>query len=136
MLSVILMFQIIPLYKMSVHIGLMIWKEMKQKDISVSDIAAALEISKTKTQEMLNTATIDILTLVRVSEILNYNFFSYYESGKVFSKMELQEKQRLTAEVDRLKALLNEKNKALELQERLNKIQLSTISLLEKGQFR
>ncbi|WP_157257895.1 helix-turn-helix domain-containing protein [Pedobacter ginsenosidimutans] len=121
---------------MSVHIGLMIWKEMKQKDISVSDIAAALEISKTKTQEMLNTATIDILTLVRVSEILNYNFFSYYENGKVFSKIELQEKNRLTAEVDRLKALLNEKNKALELQERLNKIQLSTISLLEKGQFR
>jgi len=120
---------------MSVHIGLMIWKELKRKNISVSDIAASLGISKTKMQELLNTATIDILMLVRISEILNYNFFSYYESGKVFSKMELQERKRLTAEVERLKALLNEKNKALELQERLNKIQLSTITLLEKGQF-
>ncbi|RZJ63132.1 MAG: hypothetical protein EOO45_21885 [Flavobacterium sp.] len=85
---------------------------------------------------MLNTATIDILTLVRISEILNYNFFSYYETGKIFSKIELHEKNKLTEEVGRLKALLNEKNKALELQETLNKIQLSTISLLEKGQFR
>lgn len=121
---------------MSVHIGLMIWKEMKQKNVSVSDIAAALETSKTKVQEMLNTSTIDILILVRISEILNYNFFSYYESGKVFSKMELQQKQLLSTEIERLKALLTEKNKALELQERLNKIQLNTISLLEKGQFR
>ncbi|WP_316809359.1 helix-turn-helix domain-containing protein [Pedobacter agri] len=120
---------------MSVHIGLMIWKEMKQKEISVSDFAAALEISMTKAQEMLNTVTIDILTLVRVSEILNYNFFSYYESGKVFSKIELHEKNRLTAEVNHLRALLNEKNKALELQEKLYKIQLSTISILEKRQF-
>ena len=122
--------------KMSVHIGLMIWKEMKQKDLSVSDIATALEISKTKTQELLNTATIDILTLVHISEILNYNFFSYYETGKVFSKIELHEKNRLAEEVGRLKALLIEKNRALELQEKLNKIQLNTISLLEKGQFR
>ncbi|WP_235526124.1 helix-turn-helix domain-containing protein [Pedobacter sp. Leaf216] len=121
---------------MSVHIGLMIWKEMKQKDISVSDIAVDLKVSKTKAQELLNTATIDILTLVRISEILNYNFFSYYETGKIFSKIELHEKNKLTEEVGRLKALLNEKNKALELQETLNKIQLSTISLLEKGQFR
>lgn len=121
---------------MSVHIGLMIWKEMKQKNISVSDIAAALEISKTKAQEMLNNSTIDIHSLVRISEILKYNFFRYYESGKTFSQIELLEKNRLTAEVERLKALLSEKNKALELQERLNKIQLNTISLLEKGQFR
>ncbi len=109
---------------------------MKQKGISVSDIATALEISKTKAQEMLNTATVDILTLVRVSEILSYNFFSYYETGKVFSKIELQEKHQLTTEIDRLKALLMEKNKALELQERLNKTQLNTILLLEKGQFK
>ena len=114
----------------------MIWKEMKQQNLSVSDFAVALNFSKTKAQELLNAATIDILILVRISEILNYNFFSYYETGKVFSKIELHEKNKLTAEVDRLKALLNEKNKALELQERLNKIQLSTISLLEKGQFR
>lgn len=113
----------------------MIWKEMKHKNISVSEIAAALEISKTKVQELLNTATIDIITLVRISEFLDYNFFSYYESGKAFSKIELHEKKRLAAEVNRLKALLIEKTKALELQERLNKVQLNTISLLERGQF-
>jgi transcriptional regulator with XRE-family HTH domain len=114
----------------------MIWKEMKQKDISVSDMATALGISRTKAQEILNNASIDVLSLVQISEILDFNFFSYYESGKVFSRIEIQEKHRLSEEVDRLKALLNEKNKALELQERLNKIQFNTISLLEKGQFR
>lgn len=121
---------------MSIHIGLMIWKEMKQRNISVSVLSDALEISKSKAQELMNSATIDILTLVRISEILNYNFFTYYESGKIFSRIESHEKNRLLEEVDRLRALLNEKNKALELQERLNKVQLSTISLLEKGQFR
>lgn len=121
---------------MSVHIGLMIWKEMKQKGISVSTVADAVGISKSKMQELLNTVSIDILMLVRISEVLNYNFLSYYERGKIFSKIEAHEKDRLAAEVDRLRALLNEKNKALELQEKLNKIQLSTISILEKGQFR
>ena len=121
---------------MSVHIGLMIWKEMKRKNISVAELSASLQISKIKVQEMLNTPTIDIPTLVNVSEILEYNFFHYYENSETFSKIQSVEKKNLVSENQRLKALLLEKNRAAELLEKLIKSQASTISLLERQQFR
>ncbi len=121
---------------MGIHIGLMIWKEMKQKNIAVSDLAGSLAMSKTKAQEILNSATIDTLTLVNVCEILDYNFFRYYENSTTFSRIDSQEKQFLKTEIERLKALLLEKNKVIELMEKLAKTQTNSISILEKGQYR
>ena len=117
---------------MSIHIGLMIWKEMKAKGISVSSLGQILEISKPKAQEILNKDNIDVILLARISEILNYNFFEYYETGEVFSKIKTANKQKTTEEIRALKELLQEKNKMLELKDQYIKSQASMINLFEK----
>ncbi|MFC3560609.1 hypothetical protein [Pedobacter jamesrossensis] len=117
---------------MSIHIGLMIWKEMKAQNMSVSTLAHALEMGKTKTQELLGNANIDVALLARISEVMNYNFFEYYESGDIFSKIKNNKKQKTAEEIIRLKGLLQEKNKMLELKEQFIKSQAQIISLFEK----
>ncbi|WP_025144724.1 hypothetical protein [Pedobacter jeongneungensis] len=119
---------------MSVHIGLMIWKEMKQQGVTVSSLADNLAISKTKTQEIINSASLDISLLVSISEILNYNFLAYYENGQLFSNLSHEEKRKSQEEIKRLKMLISEKNKAIELKEKMIQNLSHTVSILEKGQ--
>ncbi|MFD2583082.1 hypothetical protein ACFSR6_11330 [Pedobacter vanadiisoli] len=121
---------------MSVHIGLMIWKEMKTKEISVSMFAEKMGISKTKAQEIINSSTLDVSLLATVSEILGYNFFSYYEKGKLLSQLNQKEKQASAEEIKRLKSLLTEKNKTIELKDKIIQNLSQTVSLLEKVQYR
>lgn len=121
---------------MSIHIGLMIWKEMKAKGISASVLALKLGTSKTKVQEILNYDNIDVVLLSRISEVLGYNFFSYYESSDVFSKIKSENNQKTTEEIKRLKEILQEKNKIIELKDQFIKSQASMINLFEKQQLR
>lgn len=121
---------------MSIHIGLMIWKEMKSKGVSASALALAMDMSKAKVQEILNQDNIDVILLAKISGALEYNFFSYYESSDVFSKINTQNKQKTTEEIKRLKEILHEKNKMMELKDQFIKSQASVITLLEKQQLR
>jgi len=121
---------------MSVHIGLMIWKEMKTKEIPVSIFAEKMAISKIKAQEIINSSTLDVSLLANVSEILGYNFFSYYEKGKLFSELSKKETQASAEEIKRLKSLLSEKNKTIELKDKMIQNLSHTVSLLEKVQYR
>lgn len=121
---------------MSLHIGLMIWKEMKTKGISVSVLAEKMAISKNKAQEIINSSTLDVSLLSKVCEVLGYNFFSYYEKGKVFSGHDQQELQKSAEEIKRLKDILAEKSKALELKDKMIQNLSHTVSLLEKVQYR
>lgn len=120
---------------MSVHIGLMIWKEMKRQDLSSAFLATELKISKVKAQDILNSASIDTELLMNISEILNYNFFHYYEDSKAFSKIETQSKQKSAQEIERLRHLIAEKNKMIDLKDQFIKTQTNLIGLLEKGKY-
>lgn len=121
---------------MSLHIGLMIWKEMKTKGISVSVLAEKMGISKNKTQEIINSSSLDVSLLAEICEVLGYNFFSYYEKGKTFSDYSQQELKKSVEEIKRLKDLLTEKSKALELKDKMIQNLSHTVSLLEKVQYR
>lgn len=121
---------------MSVHIGLMIWKEMKTKEIPISIFAEKMAISRTKAQEIINSATLDVTLLATVSEVLGFNFFSYYEKGKLFSELNKKETQASAEEIKRLKSLLSEKNKTIELKDKMIQNLSHTVSLLEKVQYR
>lgn len=121
---------------MSVHIGLMIWKEMKVKGISVSILAEKVGLSKSKVQEIINSATLDVSLLANVSDALGFNFFSYYEKGKSFSELNQKELEKSKEEIGRLKSLLSEKNKTIELKDKMIQSLTHTVSLLEKVQYR
>jgi len=121
---------------MSLHIGLMILKQMKTEGISVSWLAGKLDISKNKAQEIINSSTLDVVLLAEISERLGYNFFSYYEKGNFFSDYSQQELQKSAEEIARLKSILAEKSKALELKDKMIQNLSQTVSLLEKVQYR
>lgn len=121
---------------MSLHIGLMIWKEMKTKGISVSVLAEKMAISKNKAQEIINSSSLDVSLLAEICETLGYDFFSYYQRGKIFSDYGQQELQKSAEEIKRLKDLLTEKNKAMELKKKMIQNLSHTVSLLEKVPYR
>jgi len=121
---------------MSVHIGLMIWKEMKRQNLSNTALADLLVMSKGRVQTIFKETSIDTELLLKISEVMNFNFFQYYEENKVFKKIEIQGQQDKKAEIERLKALISEKNKVIDLKDRLLKNQAGMITLLEKGQYK
>lgn len=121
---------------MSVHIGLMIWKEMKRQNLSNTALADLLAISKGRVQSIVKESSIDTELLTKICEVMNFNFFRFYEEIKVFKKIEIQVQQDKAAEIERLKALIHEKNKVIDLKDQLLKNQSSVITLLEKGQYR
>ncbi|GGE46910.1 hypothetical protein EV200_104293 [Pedobacter psychrotolerans] len=71
-----------------------------------------------------------------MSEVLGFNFFSHYEKGKLFSKLNKKETQASAEEIKRLKSPLSEKNKTIELKDKMIQNLSHTVSLLEKVQYR
>lgn len=120
---------------MSKHIGLMIWKEMKRRELSSAALAESLAISKNRMQTILGNPSIDTEMLAKISEVLNFDFFQYYDQKKLASQIEAKSKENTTLEIERLKGLVLEKNKALDLKDQLIKTQQNMIMLLEKGQY-
>lgn len=120
---------------MSVHLGLMIWKEMKRQKLSNSALALSLGVSKNRVQTILNESSIDTDVLVRICEVMRFNFFQLFEENEIFKKIEKQSQQETTAEIERLKALVIEKNRVIDLKDQLLKTQTGMITLLEKGQY-
>ena len=121
---------------MSVNIGLMIWKEMKQQQISVATLAESVEISKNKMQTILNSQSIETDLLLRISVKLNFNFFEVYENEAMIKKLKSQSKQEADQEIERLKHLIIEKNKIIDLKDQLLKTQTHINALMERGQYR
>lgn len=120
---------------MSIHIGLMIWKEMKRRELSSATLAESLAISKNKMQTILNNSSIDTEILLKICEVLNFDFFKYYEENKLFTQLKAQSKLKSVQEIERLKGLVIEKNRTIDLKDQLIKTQNNTIALLEKGQY-
>lgn len=121
---------------MSKHIGLLIWKEMKRKELSSAALAATLQISKNRMQTILSNSSIDTDMLSRVSEALGFDFFQYYDKKKMISQIEAASKDNTLQEIERLKNLVREKNVAIDLKDQLLKTQANMIALLEKGHYR
>jgi plasmid maintenance system antidote protein VapI len=121
---------------MNKHIGLLIWKEMKKRELSSAALAASLQISKNRMQTILSNPSIDTDMLLRISEALNFDFFQYYDKKKLVSQIEAAAKDNSLQEIERLKGLVREKNVAIDLKDQLIKTQSNMIALLEKGQYR
>lgn len=118
---------------MSVNIGLMIWREMKRKNLSTGALAELLAIGKSRLQNILKETSIDTDVLLKISEVLNYNFFQYYENTNLSKKIASQALVDAKEEIESLKALIKEKNKIIDLKDQLLKSQASMIAILEKG---
>ena len=65
-------------YKKLVHIGELIKQTLKKNRKSVVWFAGQLSCSRTNVYKIFSKQSIDTYDLVRISKILNYNFFEIY----------------------------------------------------------
>ena len=61
-----------------VHIGKEIRKVMKQRRITVVELAAILNLHRQSVYDMLRRDNIDVKRLVHISQILQYDFYNKY----------------------------------------------------------
>lgn len=62
------------------HIGKEILEQVHASGMTVADFADRLGYTRTSVYKLMQKSTIDTGTLVRVSRILNYDFFAMYSN--------------------------------------------------------
>ena len=62
-----------------IHIGKLIEKEVYKQKISISWFAQKLYCDRTNIYKIFNRQSIDTELLLRISQILKYDFFLYYQ---------------------------------------------------------
>jgi plasmid maintenance system antidote protein VapI len=75
----------------NVHIGKLINEYFKKDGRSVTWLAKQLNVKRSKIYRIYNNSYIDTELLMRISLLLDHNFFSYYiqsfnEKSKIFKK--------------------------------------------------
>ena len=64
--------------KDEIHIGKLIHEKLKEDGHTVSWFARKMNCDRTNVYKIFQKSYIDVLLLLRISVILNYNFFSVY----------------------------------------------------------
>lgn len=65
-------------YNIMIHIGHLIEEELRRQERSVTWFAKKLYCERTNVYSIFKRESIDTSLLLRISSILNHNFFSYY----------------------------------------------------------
>jgi len=118
---------------MAVHIGQEIWKAMKRAEMTREHFAKALQVSKTKVNNIFGNSSIDTNLLVNIGTILDQNFFSLYLADLAYIPAEAAGNPEGQTDIEKLKMLIQEKNKLLKLQSKTIKSQEDIIVSLEKN---
>jgi transcriptional regulator with XRE-family HTH domain len=69
-----------------IHIGSIIKTKLKERKMSVTDFADALNCCRNNVYKIFNSDNIDINRLVKISKILNYDFLSLYHKQDQIKK--------------------------------------------------
>lgn len=67
-----------PFYIDMIHIGKLIEEELRKQERSVTWFAEKLCYERTNAYSIFKRQSIDTELLIRISKILNHNFFRYY----------------------------------------------------------
>jgi hypothetical protein len=118
---------------MGIHIGLLIWKEMKKNGITRDMLAQELSISKGRIGTIINSSGIDTQLLMQISIILKKDFFAYYSFDKEISAFHDHIEVSELTENEVLKSLIQEKAVLLELAEKTMDSQRKIIKILERS---
>jgi len=118
---------------MALHVGQEVWKAMKRAEMSREAFASALKISATKVNHIFGNENIDTGLLLRIGEVLHYNFFvGFLQDAAPADGAQLAGYDQ--KEVAKLKVLLREKNRLIKLQSQTIKSQEDIIAALEKSE--
>lgn len=97
-----------------IHIGKEIRDTVKRKKISISQLAEMINKSRPLVYDIFERESIDTGLLQKLSEVLEFNFFSYYQSG--YSAEEPREEyQTFSTGIEELKKKLSEREHELDI---------------------
>ena len=63
----------------SLHIGSLIERKIKEIGMTNSEFARRIKTSKQNVQDIFTRQSVDTKLLSRISDVLNYDFFEYFE---------------------------------------------------------
>lgn len=112
---------------MQLHIGKEIRKIAKQKQITQVVLAEMITTSKQNIYSIYQRKTIDTGILVKLSNVLEHNFFTYYFNELAFDvDMELKE------EINKIKQSLQEKEKEIQYLKEIIELQKEILGKKER----
>lgn len=64
-------------------IGKLIQEKIEERKMSIVDFAKAIHCSRPNVYNILKSPSIDFVRLMKISEVLEYDFFAYYSKTKI-----------------------------------------------------
>ena len=61
-----------------IHLGSLVKRKMKERNISISEFAKAIHCDRTNVYSIFKRKSMDIQQIVQISNALNYDFLQYY----------------------------------------------------------
>lgn len=117
---------------MSVHLGRLIHEKAKEKKFSQQELGDMINRSKQNVGDIYKRQSIDSELLLKLSEVLEFDFFSvYYEENNLKSTRQTEIEQ-LRSENDSLRSVLLQKEEAIGNLKIALEANQKTISLLEE----
>ena len=114
-----------------VHMGTMIWKEMKRQEIPRADFAKMLKAQDIRISDLFKKEIVPALDLLKIGVILKTNFFTLYESHELGSLLPDETYDILRSKVEKLSELAANKTRIIKTQERLISQQRDIIASFE-----
>ncbi|WP_158795601.1 hypothetical protein [Pedobacter sp. L105] len=116
---------------MKVQIGMLIWKEMKRQGFSQGSFVKLLRDRNVFLRDIFQMETIDVNSLLQISDVLKVNFFQFYEAEELITLLKTEEKD--TKHVAALKEVIKTQNKLLSTHKEMIRQQDQFIEQLQKN---
>jgi transcriptional regulator with XRE-family HTH domain len=98
---------------MPVHLGQLIREKAKEKKYSQRVLGLLINRSKQNVANIYKRTSLDSALLLKISEVLGFDFFSVYYQEGLLKTMREKETAHLTSEIERLNNELTEEKKTV-----------------------
>lgn len=118
---------------MKVNIGMIIWKEMKNQGFSQSRFMQILRDRGVFLRDVFKMETIDVYSLIQISDVLKINFFQSYEAEELPALLKSDEKEN--PGIAYLHAVIKEQQQLLLTHKKMIRQQDHLIAQLQKNEW-
>ncbi len=116
---------------MSLHIGKLISKVLKEKGIKSTELAEKIHTSKQNLNSIFKREHIDTSILLKLCSALQYNFFLHFCEGELLSPSVKQEIAFLKQELKKANVKIDSANKEITYLKKINLLQDKVISKMK-----
>lgn len=119
----------------AIHIGEKIRQLVNERQLTKNEISAYLGQTEEVMDRIYESSSIDIQNLIKLSDILNYNLFTYYFDYKVTTNLYEDRMIELNKQIHKLINQLEIKDEEIARLRTLTETQRKTILLFETMEF-